>query len=83
MRKLFTLNIGVATFSLLAAVFWFLTALVPIPEIDQKAMGLTVNPASEFNAAMHLASRWNSWAAGCACVAALLLAIASFLNAKR
>lgn len=65
-----TLNVGAAVFALGAAVCWFMSARVDVPEINQAIIGITVNPAEKFNAAIHAAAMWNSYAAGAACVSA-------------
>jgi hypothetical protein len=59
-----------------SADLWLWSARTSIPDIDQKTIGLSVNPAADFNAAMKLASRRNRWAAGCAAVAAVFQAFA-------
>ena len=80
MKKLFSVKTGVVIFSILAALFWLLTAFVKIAEIDQTLIGLDVNPTTMFNTAMSSASRWNSLAACCACLAALFQAADSALK---
>lgn len=80
MKKVLNLNSGVVIFSLLAAGFWFKSACVSIPMIDQTMIGLTVNPAVAFNVAMQEASWYNAWAAGSSCIAAFLLAVSSVLS---
>jgi hypothetical protein len=70
------LNYGSAFFALAAGVFWWLSAKVKIPPIDQKLIGLTENPADHFNAMVSRSARLNARAASCAAVAAALQGIA-------
>ena len=59
----------------LAAAFWLLSALVPIPLLPGAALGGT-SPGEPFNVALHDAARWNFWAAAATALSVLLLTVA-------
>jgi len=59
-----------------------MSAIHSIPEIDQRLIGLDMNPAVAFNIAIQQAAWWNALAASSSFAAAILAALSKFKNLK-
>jgi hypothetical protein len=67
------LDIGVAAFALVAAIFWFLSAYGPLPQMSM--YWGTAPPTDPFFKALKFSAEMNTWAAGSSGLSASLMAL--------